>query len=91
MVNNNVVQDVHDDHVGSIKADGRFYVNGEHLGCFTEDRFLDSQGLIVAFVDRTLSQDEPPTHQTSVSPLLANAIKNWSNHSWSDYLSGRIE
>ena len=60
------------------------------LGTFENDLFSDKQGSTVAFVDRTLSLEHgpAPADHNRLSPLLAQAITNWSMLPWTDYLVG---
>ena len=88
MLNRALVHDLQGKYAGSIQSDGSIYADGlygEYLGCFSDYKFFDPQGFVVAFLDPTLAQNEQPTHQNCVSPVLANAITNWSNRSWSDF------
>ena len=85
MLNNSSVHDLGGEHAGSIKRDGRFFANGEHLGRFADNTFYDLNDLVVAFSDPTLAQSEPPTHQNCLSPGLAKAVSKWSDHSWADF------
>ena len=85
MLNNSSVHDLGGEHAGSIKRDGRFFANGEHLGRFADNTFYDLNDLVVAFSDPTLAQSEPPAHQNCLSPGLAKAVINWSDHSWADF------
>ena len=88
LLNEVLVQDLAGEKGGSIKRDGSFFVDGEHVGSFSDGKFFDLNGLVVEFSDPTLAQDEQPTQQNCVSPVLANPITSWSNRSWSGFLAG---
>jgi hypothetical protein len=72
----------------SVHPDGSVYSPdlSTYVGAFVDGFFRDTEGLPVAFVDRTLEQNNWPTHDKLLSPLLAQRIANWSPTTWQEFL-----
>lgn len=82
--------------LASVHPDGSVYsqepanapVHSNYVGAFVDGYFRDTDGLPVAFVDRTLESDSPKK-DGMFSHLIAQQVTNWSPMTWQEFLNSR--